>query len=272
MYKLRLSVVSYLSELDIEQGEEPDHGRSIDFGDPDQAQLWDLFKNGLMGDPPTEDEHRNLEHAGLAKADTKDDGSFAGTPHVGQYTVDMIDLLEVSWYPHAGHDVQPYTSRPPYPSQQSMIEMAIIHWGLQIECAVVHLLTILRVSDWPTQWFYNLCLDLDEIQNTPLGAFQMIDSLDHYIPEWTPQAPNNTSSQFPIFSKLYLLTIHQYKWPTKNSSMGDQIDDWIKGKVHNFMTDLWGVTEQIEVNKQDLNHLCSQWAALSRLLGRQDVA
>ncbi|KAI6029006.1 hypothetical protein EDC04DRAFT_2605636 [Pisolithus marmoratus] len=251
---------SLFEELDIEQGEEPDHGRSIDFGDPDWAQLQDLFKNGLMGDLPTEDEHRNLEHAGLAKADTKDDGSFAGTPHVqivalgspptcqflvGQYTVDMIDLLEVSWYPHA-------------------------------------------VSDWPARWFYNLCLDLKELEHLILvtvsqGSFtptlpacfhaylRCQEDMDRFQDEI-----RNTPLDFQQLRgrKIYPIADQycQYKWPTKNSSMGDQIDDWIKGKVHNFMTDLQGVAEQIEVNKQDLNHLCSRWAALSRLLGRQDVA
>ncbi|KAI6021188.1 hypothetical protein EDC04DRAFT_2607254 [Pisolithus marmoratus] len=76
------SLPSPFEELGIEQGEEPDHSQSIDFGDPDWGQLWDLFMNGLMGDLPTEDEHHNLQHAGLANTDTKDDGSFAGAPYV----------------------------------------------------------------------------------------------------------------------------------------------------------------------------------------------
>ncbi|KIK12716.1 hypothetical protein PISMIDRAFT_18528 [Pisolithus microcarpus 441] len=79
---------------------------------------------------------------------------------LGQYTVDMIDLLEVSRYPHVGYDVRPYTGSPAYPSRQSVIEMATIYWGVRIECAVIHLLGMRQVSDWPTQWFYNLCLDL----------------------------------------------------------------------------------------------------------------
>ncbi|KAI6009293.1 hypothetical protein EDC04DRAFT_2610613 [Pisolithus marmoratus] len=283
-------MLSYLPELHIEQGDEPDHGQSIDFGEPDQGQLWDLFKNGLMGmvplqischalttmimlgDLPTDDEHRDLQHAGLANTDTKDDGSFARKRmaadiqqlvinqvkfmQVGQYTMDMIDLLE----------------------------------GLQIECAVIHLLAMLRVSDWPTQWFDNLCLDLDDIWNIPLGTFQMIDSLDHHIPEWMPRMPNkyagfifpwwlHGASKYPTdFQKLRGRRIYpiadeyfQYKWPAKNSSMGDQIDGWIKGKVHTYMTHLQDIAEQIELNKWDLNHLCSQWAALTRLLGMDRV-
>ncbi|KAI6027090.1 hypothetical protein EDC04DRAFT_2605961 [Pisolithus marmoratus] len=292
-----------LPELHIEQGVKLDRGQSIDFGEPDRGWLQDLFKNGLMGDLPTEDERWDLQHAGLANADTKDDGSL-----VGQYTVDMIDLLEVSWYPHAGHDIQPYTGRPPYPFWQSVIEMAIIYWGLQIECAwfdnlcldlkeLDHLLlvTVLQESFMPTLpacfHIYLQCQDdkdrfQDDIWNIPLGAFQMINSLNHYIPEWTPRMPNKYAGfifpwwlhgalKYPTdFQKLRGGRIYpiadeyfQYKWPAKNSSMGDQIDDWIEGKVHTYMTHLWDIAEQIELNEWDLNHLCSQWAALTRLIG-----
>ncbi|KAI6011383.1 hypothetical protein BKA83DRAFT_4131933 [Pisolithus microcarpus] len=38
---------------------------------------------------------------------------------LGQYTVDMIDLLEVSRYPHVGYDVRPYTGSPAYLSRHN---------------------------------------------------------------------------------------------------------------------------------------------------------
>ncbi|KAI6016677.1 hypothetical protein BKA83DRAFT_4128842 [Pisolithus microcarpus] len=251
---------------------------------------------------------------------------------LSQYTIDMIDLLEVSWYPHSGYDVQPYAGGPPYPSRQSVIEMAIIYWGLRIECAVIHLLGIPRVSDWPMEWFYNLCLDLplqkeldhlilvtvsrqtfmptlpacfhaylrcqdnkdqfqNEIRSILLEAFRMIDSLDHYIPNWTPRTPNkyagfifpwwlHGSSQYPTdFQHLRGGRIFpvadeyfQYTWPAKNTSMGDQIDDWIEGQVYTYMKSLREIAEEIEVNEKNVNHLFSQWAALSGLLGMQDVS
>ncbi|KAI5981742.1 hypothetical protein EDD15DRAFT_2379083 [Pisolithus albus] len=156
--------------------------------------------------------------------------------HLGLYMIDSIDLLELSRYPHLAPDVQTYIGGPPYPTRQSAIEMAIIYWGLRVECAVVHLLGLPRVSDWPTQWFYNVLLDLkeldhlilvtvsrhsftpmlpacfhaylrcqedkdrfqEEIRNIPLGAFHMIDSLAHYIPDWTQRMPNKyTGFVFP---------------------------------------------------------------------------
>ncbi|KIK30867.1 hypothetical protein PISMIDRAFT_6175 [Pisolithus microcarpus 441] len=248
---------------------------------------------------------------------------------LGQYTIDMIDLLEVSQYPYSGYNVQPYAGSPPYPSRQSVIEMAVIYWGLRIECAVIHLLGIPQVSDWPMEWFYNLCLDLkeldhlilvtvsrqtftptlpacfhaylrcqdnkdqfqNEIRSIPLGAFRMIDSLDHYIPNWTPRTPNkyagfifpwwlHGSSQYPMdFQHLrggrifpVVDEYFQYTWPAKNTSMGDQIDDWIEGQVYTYMKSLREIVEEIEVNEKNMNHLFSWWATLSGLLGVQDVS
>ncbi|KAI6107923.1 hypothetical protein F5141DRAFT_1064220 [Pisolithus sp. B1] len=108
---------------DINQGEEPDHGHTVDFGDM-----------------PTLEEHQALEQAELAMSDVDDDflcvlHTFklwhgAGFPpsnipydkdldghiisrvqHVeaGQYMVDMINLLEVSQHPHVGYSLQSYT-------------------------------------------------------------------------------------------------------------------------------------------------------------------
>ncbi|KAI6165081.1 hypothetical protein EDD17DRAFT_1506408 [Pisolithus thermaeus] len=259
---------------DINQGEEPDRGRTLDFGTPDRGQIRDLLLNAVAGDMPTPDERQALEQAGLATSDADDNflrvlHTFksrhgAGFPssnipydmdldrhivramrrisadirqlvrsrvqHVeaGQYTVDMIDLLEVSRHPHVGYSLEPYTGGPPYPSRQSAIEMAIVYLGCRIECAVIHLLGMPRPSDWPAEWYGNLRLDMeeldhlilvtisresfspllpacyhaylrckedqarfqDEVQQIPLGAFRMIDQISHFIPNWTPRSPN----------------------------------------------------------------------------------
>ncbi|KAI6036186.1 hypothetical protein BKA83DRAFT_4485259 [Pisolithus microcarpus] len=224
--------------------------------------------------------------------------------HLGHYLIDCIDLLEISWYPHSVHEVQLYTGGPPYPTRQSAIEMAVIYWGLQIECAVVHLLGLLRLSDWPEDWFNNLLLDLkeldhlilvtvsrhsfapmlpacfhaylhcqqdkdrflEEIRNIPTGAFHMIDSLAHYIPDWTPRMPDKYIGIFPITAEYF-----QYKWPTANPSMGEQVDSWIKWQVQNQMKYVREIEEDVEVNGRNLNHLFSRWAVLSGLLGVEDV-
>ncbi|KAI6013783.1 hypothetical protein BKA83DRAFT_4130147 [Pisolithus microcarpus] len=131
----------------------------------------------------------------------------------------------------------------------------------------------------------------NEIRSIPLGAFRMIDSLDHYIPNWTPRTPNkyagfifpwwlHGSSQYPTdFQHLRGGRIFpiadeyfQYTWPAKNTSMGDQIDDWIEGQVYTYMKSLREIAEEIEVNEKNVNHLFSRWAALSGLLGVQDVS
>ncbi|KAI6017695.1 hypothetical protein BKA83DRAFT_4496820 [Pisolithus microcarpus] len=366
---------SQFEGLQIEQGDDPDRSRRIDFGDPDRTRLRELFTLGLTGPPLSVDECRALERAGLAKADTAEDvlrvlhdfksrhvgpvsaGNYpyertldlyivramkrigadiqqlvenrVKTMHLGHYMIDSIDLLELSRYPHTAHNIQPYTGGPPYPTRQSAIEMAIIYWGLRIECAVVHLLGLPRVSDWPTHWFYNLLLDLkeldhlilvtvsrhsftpmlpvcfhaylrcqqdkdrflEEIRKIPPGAFHMIDSLANYIPDWTSRTPNkyigfvfpwwlHGSSHYPTdFQQLrggrifpIAAEYFQYKWPAANPSMGDQIDNWIAGQVQNQMKYVREIEEDIEVNGRNVNHLFSRWAALSGLLGMEDIA
>ncbi|KAI5988143.1 hypothetical protein EDD15DRAFT_2199082 [Pisolithus albus] len=91
---------------------------------------------------------------------------------LGEYTIDMIDLLEVSRYPQVGFNIQAYTGSPPYPSRQSVIKMATIYWGLWIECTMFHLLGMPQVSDWLAKWFSNLCLDLKELNTWSLGNYQ----------------------------------------------------------------------------------------------------
>ncbi|KAI6109340.1 hypothetical protein EDD16DRAFT_1522564 [Pisolithus croceorrhizus] len=156
----------------------------------------------------------------------------------GQYTVDMIDLLEVSWHPHVGYSLEPYTGGPPYPSQQSAIEMAIVYLGCHIECMVIHLLGMPRPSNWPAEWYGNLCLDM----------------ISHFIPNWMPRSPNkyagfvfpwwvDRSPQyhadfqqirgariFPIAHEYF-----QHTWPLQQLSMGDQIDEWMEEKVSAYM-------------------------------------
>ncbi|KAI6022174.1 hypothetical protein BKA83DRAFT_4493462 [Pisolithus microcarpus] len=71
---------------------------------------------------------------------------------------------------------------------------------------------------------------------------------------------------FPIAAEYF-----QYKWPAANPSMGDQIDNWIAGQVQNQMKYMREIEEDIEVNGRNVNHLFSQWATLSGLLGVEDI-
>ncbi|KAI6108096.1 hypothetical protein F5141DRAFT_1064339 [Pisolithus sp. B1] len=64
---------STITEGNISQGEEPDHGHTVDFGNQDCRQLRALFLNAVAGDVPTPDEHQALEQAGLTMSDADDD-------------------------------------------------------------------------------------------------------------------------------------------------------------------------------------------------------
>ncbi|KAI6096450.1 hypothetical protein EV401DRAFT_1895745 [Pisolithus croceorrhizus] len=263
---------------DINQGEEPDRGRTLDFGTPDRGQIRDLLLNAVAdimqeiclhkmsvklwnrrdwlhqmrmtifcvcftrsnrgmvpASPPQISPTTQTSTGTSCRAMRRISADIrqlvrSRVQHVeaGQYTVDMIDLLEVSRHPHVGYSLEPYTGGPPYPSRQSAIEMAIVYLGCRIECAVIHLLGMPRPSDWPAEWYGNLRLDMeeldhlilvtisresfspllpacyhaylrckedqarfqDEVRQIPLGAFRMIDQISHFIPNWTPRSPN----------------------------------------------------------------------------------
>ncbi|KIK13837.1 hypothetical protein PISMIDRAFT_17710 [Pisolithus microcarpus 441] len=296
---------SHFEELHIEQGDEPDRGCRIDFGDPDRGCLRALFNTGLtgiccyklhfmpiadddhVGDIPTDDECRDLQRAGLASTDTEDDVLHA--------------LQEFkSW--HLNHP-------PPvhYPYDKNLdvhIVQAMKRMGADIqqlkELEHLVLVTVSRESFpplLPACFHAYLCCQEDkarfqqEISNIPLGAFRMIDSLHHYIPDWTPRTPNKyVGFVFPWWlhgSSQYLADFQQlrggrifhiadeyfqYAWPARNSSMGDQIDGWIEAQVNTYMKSLREIAEEIAATERNVNHLFVWWVALSRLLGVQDIA
>ncbi|KAI6046657.1 hypothetical protein EDC04DRAFT_2597792 [Pisolithus marmoratus] len=70
------------TEVHVDQGDAPDRGNRVNFGDPNQRWLGALFSYALAGNLPTIEEHQLLQHAELAAADTNDDGSPAGAPKI----------------------------------------------------------------------------------------------------------------------------------------------------------------------------------------------
>ncbi|KAI6126520.1 hypothetical protein F5141DRAFT_1060269 [Pisolithus sp. B1] len=263
------------------------------------------------GDAPTPDEHQALEWAGLATSNADDDflhmlqtfksqhGADFPPVHfpynkqldrhivqvqnvqAGQYTVDMIDLLEVLCHPHVGYSLQPYTGGPPYPSRQSAIEMAIVYLGCCIECAVIHLLG----------WYANLCLDMVMISGTegagtPHPGNHITGKLQSHFASMlscifmVPRGPGFVSPWWVDGSLQYTVDFKQMRgariFPIAHKyfqwlSMGDWIDEWIEEKVSAYMITVRGVVHELEKNEQDINHLFSWWFALSRLLGLQDA-
>ncbi|KAI6097557.1 hypothetical protein F5141DRAFT_1067211 [Pisolithus sp. B1] len=325
---------SMITEGDISQGEEPDHGPTVDFGNQDHRQLRALFLNAVAGDAPTPDEHQALEQAGLAMSDADDDflhtlqtfksqhgADFppvhfpynkqfdrhivramrqlaADIPHLissqvqnvqaGQYTVDMINLLEVLHHPHVGYSLQPYTGG----------------WYANLcldmkELEHLILVTILWESFSPILpacfHAYLWCQEDQarfqaEVQQIPLSTFQMINEISLFIPNWMPRSPNKYAGfVFPWWvdgSLQYMADFEQMRgarifpiaheyfqhtWPLQQLSMGDWIDEWMEEKVSAHMIAVRGVVCELEKNEQDIDHLFSQWFALSRLLSLWDA-
>ncbi|KAI5993016.1 hypothetical protein EDD15DRAFT_2196849 [Pisolithus albus] len=146
----------------------------------------------------------------------------------GQYTVDMIDVLEVVRHPHTAYLVEPYCGGPHYPSRQALIEMGILYMGCRIECAAINLLGRADVSEWPEEWFSNISMDLkeldhlvlvsvsrqspppplpacyhaylrwkddpnefqNELRRIPHDSFRLLDSISDFIPNWSPHLPD----------------------------------------------------------------------------------
>ncbi|KAI5984746.1 hypothetical protein EDD15DRAFT_2201054 [Pisolithus albus] len=146
----------------------------------------------------------------------------------GQYTVDMIDVLEVVRHPHTAYLVEPYCGGPHYPSRQALIEMGILYMGCHIECAAINLLGRADVSEWPEEWFSNISMDLkeldhlvlvsvsrqspppplpacyhaylrwkddpnefqNELRHIPHDSFRLLDSISDFIPNWSPHLPD----------------------------------------------------------------------------------
>ncbi|KAI6099341.1 hypothetical protein EDD17DRAFT_1507897 [Pisolithus thermaeus] len=236
---------------DINQGEEPDHGCTVDFGDM-----------------PTLEECQALEWVELAMSDADDDFLHAlhmfksqhgaGFPpsnipydkdldrhiisqvqHVeaGQYTVDMINLLEVLQHPHVGYSLQPYTGGPPYPSRQSVIEMAIVYLGCCIEVVRKFVLGYEGAGSPHT----GDCIAgklLSIVSSMFPGIPAMPRGPGFVFPWWVDRSPQyhaefqqmRGTRIFPIAHEYF-----QHTWPLQQLSVGDQIDEWMEEKVSAYM-------------------------------------
>ncbi|KAI6046793.1 hypothetical protein EDC04DRAFT_2597897 [Pisolithus marmoratus] len=119
----RLSFVFHLSEVHVDQGDEPDHSYRVNFGNPDQRQLGALFLYTLVGDLPTIEEHQFLQCAELATADTNDDGKLPNLPSPPQLPPESPAFPTSPKPPDPQHPQplqhSPATQPPQYPSLPS---------------------------------------------------------------------------------------------------------------------------------------------------------
>ncbi|KAI6102236.1 hypothetical protein F5141DRAFT_1065720 [Pisolithus sp. B1] len=210
---------STITEGDISQGEEPDHGPTVDFGNQDCGQLRALFLNVVAGDVPTPDEHQALEQAGLDMSDLDDDFlhtlqtfklqhgadfppmhfpynkqlnrhiiSWVQNVQAGQYIVDMIDLLEVSCHPHVGYSLQPYTGGW---YANLCLDMKELEHLILVTISWESFSPILPACFHAYLWCQEDQVRFQaEVRQIPLGAFWMINEISLFIPNWTPRSPN----------------------------------------------------------------------------------
>ncbi|KAI6019095.1 hypothetical protein EDC04DRAFT_2607615 [Pisolithus marmoratus] len=229
---------------DINQGEEPDCGHTVDFGNPDCGQLWALLLNAIAGDMPTPDEHQALEWAELATSDMDDD---------------FLRMLHTLKSQH-GPDFPP--SDIPYNKDLDGHIMQALQW---IAADIQHLVRS-RVQHVQAGQYRVVCQPvlgyegagsphpgdhiMGKLQSHVASMFSCIFTMQRgpgfVFPWWVEGSP-----QYPVdFQKMrgtrIFPTAHDYfqhTWPLQRLSMGDQIDEWMGEK----------------------------WFALSRLLGFQDA-
>ncbi|KAI5993103.1 hypothetical protein F5J12DRAFT_897161 [Pisolithus orientalis] len=157
---------------------------------------------------------------------------------IGLQLVNMLNLMEVVHYLCSTFEncPKPFITSQSHPSCQSVVEMGILYLACQIEVASVHLKQTADIMGWPTHWFANLAMDLnqlnslilvivlhasytpplpacyhaylrhqddevsfcDQMQLFPLSTFCIIDNISAIILHWTPHAVDpNSSFAFP---------------------------------------------------------------------------
>ncbi|KAI5988644.1 hypothetical protein F5J12DRAFT_786824 [Pisolithus orientalis] len=134
--------------------------------------------------------------------------------------------MEVVHYPHSAFEKcpKPFIASQSHPSCQSVVEMGILYLACQIKVASVHLKQTANIVGWPTHWFANLAMDLNQLNSlilvtvlhanytppllvcyhaylrhqddelTPLSTFCIIDNISAIILHWTPHAADPNSS------------------------------------------------------------------------------
>ncbi|KAI5992386.1 hypothetical protein F5J12DRAFT_786176 [Pisolithus orientalis] len=153
-----------------------------------------------------------------------------GAASQGLQLINMLDLMEVIQYPHSAFEncPEPFITNQSHPSHQSVVEMGILYLACQIEVASVHLKQTANIMGWPTNWFANLAMDLNQLNSlilvtllhasyTPplpacyhvylrhqddelilLSTFCIIDNISAIVPHWTPHAADpNSGFAFP---------------------------------------------------------------------------
>ncbi|KAI6127213.1 hypothetical protein F5141DRAFT_1060795 [Pisolithus sp. B1] len=224
----------------------------------------------ITGDAPTPDEHQALEQAGLAMSDADDDFlctlqtfksqhgadflpahfpynkqldghiiSWVQNVQAGQYTVDMINLLE-RW--------------PLYTWG------AALRWyaNLCLDMKELEHLILVTISQESFSPILPACFHA----YLWCQEDQMIDEISLFIPNWMPRSPNKYAGfVFPWWvdgSLQYMADFKQMRgtriFPIAHEyfqwlSMGDWIDEWMEEKVSAYMIAVRGVVHELEKNE-----------------------
>ncbi|KAI6111646.1 hypothetical protein EDD16DRAFT_1710338 [Pisolithus croceorrhizus] len=191
----------------------------------------------ITGDAPTPDEHQALEQAGLAMSDSDDDflhmlqtfklqhGADFPPAHfpynkqldrhiisqvqnvqAGQYTVDMINLLEVLHHPHVGY--RWYANL--------CLDMKELEHLILIPLGTFRMID--KISLFIPNW-------MPRSPNKYAGFVfpWWVDGSLQYMVDFQQM---RSARIFPIAHEYF-----QHTWPLQQLSMGDWIDEWMEEKV-----------------------------------------
>ncbi|KAI5999887.1 hypothetical protein F5J12DRAFT_784643 [Pisolithus orientalis] len=177
----------------------------LTFGMPKRSEMRDLFKEIYNSELPSTQQSLQMEQWGLAPVlhcdqvshyhgnTTPSDMLFNptlnrhlvqaanvivrelctaardqyGAASQGLSLVNMLNLMEVIHYPCSAFEncPKPFITSQSHPSHQSAVEMGILYLAGQIEVASVHLKQTANITGWPTHWFANPAMDLNQLNS-----------------------------------------------------------------------------------------------------------
>ncbi|KAI5981034.1 hypothetical protein EDD15DRAFT_2204718 [Pisolithus albus] len=227
-----------------------------------------------------------------------------------EYTLEIIDILDVIRHPHTAYNLQPYSRGPDHPSRQALIEMVIVYMGCRIECAAIHLLECEDISKWPAEWFSNISSDLreldhlvlisvcrrspfpplptcyhaylrwkdveDEFQNElhhiPKESFQLLDNLDLHFPGGYMALQDTPLTLQGIERGEGFQTAMEY-FQHEWPLNETSFSDHLNSLLEDRVAQyMTNLVYIIERIDGEMNHLFSQWFALQKLVGTPNVS
>ncbi|KIO01335.1 hypothetical protein M404DRAFT_28872 [Pisolithus tinctorius Marx 270] len=317
--------------------DEDNGANHLTFGMPEQSEMRDFFEEICNGELPSEQQSLQMEQWGLAPVPHCDQvlhtlhatvscyrrntapSNTPFNPTLDRHLVCAANAIArelgtaardqyVVRYPHSAFEncPEPFIASQSHPSHQSVVEMGIVYLVCRIEVASVHLKQTADIAGWPTHWFANLAMDLNQLnslilvtvsrasytpplpacyhaylrhqddevsfrkqmQLIPLSAFCIINNISAIVPHWTPHtADPNSGFAFPWW--LY----HSEEYAVDSQRLQGK---GLFSVAWDFFKGLWPLPEapitdrfngHIEEQGRQIDHFYARWWALHGLLG-----